>query len=105
VALARHGLTMSQTRCGIEVGGGGVDTAHPQVQCNIAPACNCMIEHDGEARWCTGDKKHSTISHLRGCDCKDGDHSDIGGQEEAGRGVGQQQGVGRLRLGSLQPLS
>ena len=26
-----------------------------------------MIEHKGETRWCTGDKKHTTISHSRGC--------------------------------------
>ena len=26
-----------------------------------------MIEREGETRWCTGDKKHTTISHSRGC--------------------------------------
>jgi hypothetical protein len=25
-----------------------------------------MIERKGETRWCTGDKKHKTISHSRG---------------------------------------
>jgi hypothetical protein len=33
------------------------------------------IERKGEARWCTGDKKHITISYLRECDCDDGGHS------------------------------
>jgi hypothetical protein len=42
--------------CGIEVRVGGVDTALPQVQFNIAPAHDCMIERKGETRWCTGDK-------------------------------------------------
>jgi hypothetical protein len=42
--------------CGIEVGRGGVDTALPQVQFNIARARGCMIECKGETRWCTGDK-------------------------------------------------
>ncbi len=51
--------------CGIEVGGGGVVTALPQVQFNIARACDCMIELKGEIRWCTGDKKHTTFSHSR----------------------------------------
>jgi hypothetical protein len=105
VALAGRGLTASWTRCGIEVGGGGVDTALPQVQFHIARACDCMIERKGEASWCTGDKNHSTISHLRGCNCDYGDHSDLGGQEEAGRGAGQQQDGGRLQSGSLQPSS
>jgi hypothetical protein len=76
--------------CGIEVGGGGVDTALPQVRFNIARARDCMIEREGETRWCTGDKKHTTINHSRGCDCDDGGHSDERGQEEAGRGAGQQ---------------
>jgi hypothetical protein len=76
--------------CEIEVGGGGVDTALPQVRFNIARARNCMTEHGGETRWCTGDKKHTTISHSRGCNCNDDGHSDKGGQEEAGRGAGQQ---------------
>jgi hypothetical protein len=40
--------------CGIEVGGGGVDAALPQVQFNIARAHNCMIEHKEKTRWCTG---------------------------------------------------
>ncbi len=75
-ASAGRGSTMSRTRCGIEVGGGGVDAALPQVQFNIARASDCMIEREGEARWCRGDKKHTTISHLRGCDCDDGGHSD-----------------------------
>jgi hypothetical protein len=39
--------------CGIEVGGGGVDTALSQVRFNIAQACNCMIEHKRKTRWCT----------------------------------------------------
>jgi hypothetical protein len=42
--------------CGIEVGRGGVDTALPWVQFNIARSHDCMIEHKGETRWCTGDK-------------------------------------------------
>ncbi len=63
-----------------------------------------MIKRKGEARWCTGDKKHLTISHLRGCNCNDGSHSDVGGQEEAGRRAGQQQGGGRLQLRSLRRL-
>ncbi len=105
MASARRGLTTSRTHFGIEVDGGGVDTALPQVQFNIVGACDCMIKRKGEARWCTGDKKHLTISHLRGCDCNDGNHSDVGGQEEAGRRAGQQQGGGRLQSGSLQPLS
>ncbi len=60
-----------------------------------------MIECKGEGRWCTGDKKHSTISHLRGCDCSNGNHSGVGGQDEVGHGAGQQQGGGRLQSGSL----
>jgi hypothetical protein len=76
--------------CGIEVSRGGVDTALPQVQFNIARAHNCMMEPEGESRWCTGDKKHTTISHLRGCNCDEGGHSDEGGQEEAGCRPGQQ---------------
>jgi hypothetical protein len=95
----------SWMHCGIEVSRGGVDSALPQVQFNIARACNCMIEHKGETRWCTIDKKHSTISHLRGCDCNDGNYSDVGGQEEAGHRARQQQGGGRLQSGSLQLLS
>jgi hypothetical protein len=79
VALAGRGSTTYRTRCGIEVGGGGVDSDLPQVQFNIAQACDCMIERKGEARWCTGDKKYSTISRLRGCDCNDGNHSGVGG--------------------------
>jgi hypothetical protein len=63
-ASAGHGSTTSRTRCGIEVDGGGVDAALPQVRFNIARARDCMIEHEGEAKWCTGDKKHTTISHL-----------------------------------------
>jgi hypothetical protein len=78
--------------CGIEVGKGGVETALPQVRFNIARARNCMIERKGETRWCTGDKKHTTISHSRGCNCNNGSHSNKGGREEAGRGAGQQQG-------------
>jgi hypothetical protein len=42
--------------CGIEVLGGWVDTALPQVQFNIAQAQDCMIECKGETRLCTGDK-------------------------------------------------
>ncbi len=74
--------------CGIEVRGGWVDTALPQVRFNIARAHNCMIERKGETRWCTGDKTHTTISHSRGCNCDDGGHSDKKGQEEAGCGAG-----------------
>jgi hypothetical protein len=76
--------------CGVEVGREGVETARPQVRFNIARAHNCMIERKGETRWCTGDKRHTTISHSRGCNCDGGGHSDKGGQEEAGRGAGQQ---------------
>ncbi len=43
-----------------------------------------MIECKGEVRWCTGDKKHTTISHLRGCDCDDGSHSDNAKEVEEG---------------------
>jgi hypothetical protein len=43
-----------------------------------------MIERKGEARWCTGDKKHTTISHLRGCDCNDGVHSNNAKEVEEG---------------------
>jgi hypothetical protein len=35
---------------GIKVGGGGVDTALPQVRFNIAQARGCMIECKGETR-------------------------------------------------------
>jgi hypothetical protein len=49
-----------------------------------------MIEHEGETRWCTADKKHTTVSHSRGCNCNNGDHSGKGGQEEAGCGAGKQ---------------
>ncbi len=42
--------------CGIEVSGGGVDTALPQVRFNIERARDCMIERKEETRWCTGDK-------------------------------------------------
>ncbi len=87
--------------CGIEVCGGRVDTALPQVRFNIARAHNCMIECKGETRWCTGDdKKHTTISHSRGCDCDNGGHFNKKGQEEAGCGAGQQRGGGRLQSGS-----
>ncbi len=55
-ASAGRGSTTSRTRCGIEVGGGGVDAALPQVRFNIARASDCMIWREGEARWCTGDK-------------------------------------------------
>jgi hypothetical protein len=41
---------------GIEVHGGGVDTALPQMRFNIARGHDCMIEHKGEIRWCTCDK-------------------------------------------------
>jgi hypothetical protein len=34
--------------CGIEVGSGGIDTALPQMQFNMAQAHDCMIEHKGE---------------------------------------------------------
>jgi hypothetical protein len=56
-ASAGRGSRTSRTRCWIEVGRGGVDTALPQVRLNIARACDCMIECKGEARLCTGDKK------------------------------------------------
>ncbi len=82
-ASAGRGSTTSRTRCGIEVGGGGVDAALPQVRFNIARASDCMIEREGEARWCIGDKKHTTISHLRGCDCNGG-HSDDAKEVEEG---------------------
>ncbi len=82
--LTGRGSRTSQTRCGIEVGRGAVDAALPQVRFNIAQASNCMIECKGKARWCTGDKKHTTISHLRGCDCNDGIHSDDTKEVEEG---------------------
>ncbi len=88
--------------CGIEVGGGGVDTALPQVQFNIAQAHNRMIERKGKTRWCAGDKKHTTISHSRECNYNNKGHSNKGGQEEAGCGAGQQWGGGRLRSESLR---
>jgi hypothetical protein len=47
-----------------------------------------MIERKGKTRWCTGDKKHTTISLSRGCDCDDGSHSDKKRQDEVGRGQG-----------------
>jgi hypothetical protein len=83
-ASAGRGSRTSRTRCGIEVGGGGVDAALPQMRFNIAQASDCMIEREREARWCTGDKKHTTISHLRGCDCDDSGHSDGAKEVEEG---------------------
>ncbi len=46
--------------------------------------------------------KHTRISHSRGCNCNDGGHSNKGGQEETGHGVGQHWGGGRLQSGSKQ---
>jgi hypothetical protein len=65
VASAGRGSTTSRTRCRIEVGGGGVDTALPQVLFNLSQASDCMIEHKGEARWCTGDKTHNNQTFER----------------------------------------
>jgi hypothetical protein len=48
-ALAGRGSATSRMHCGMEVGGGGVDTALPQVRFNIARASDCMIERKGEA--------------------------------------------------------
>ncbi len=56
MASARRGLTMSRMAVGLKLAEEGLILALPQVQSNIARACDCMIEREGGTRRCTGDK-------------------------------------------------